>query len=64
MKQPCKRDCPRRVPGCGATCPDWQKYVKERNAKYDERRLNSEYNACKHEVMRRVVHRRFMKHCK
>ena len=38
MKQPCKRDCPDRRAGCGATCPEWEKYVKWRNAEYEKRR--------------------------
>ena len=33
-KQPCPRHCPRREPGCGVTCPDWQAYIKARNADY------------------------------
>lgn len=41
-KQPCHRDCPKRKPGCGATCPDWAAYIKERDEEY-QRRLD----ACK-----------------
>ena len=36
-QQPCKKDCPRRTAGCGATCKDWKEYVEERNAGYEER---------------------------
>lgn len=36
-QQPCAKDCPRRAPGCGATCKDWYDYVAERDAKYKER---------------------------
>ena len=38
MKQPCEKDCPDRKAGCGATCPKWEKYVKWRNAQYEERK--------------------------
>lgn len=31
---PCERDCPRRAPGCGVTCPDWAEYVRKRDAGY------------------------------
>lgn len=34
---PCGRDCPRRGPGCGATCEAWLAYEAERNAGYDKR---------------------------
>lgn len=34
-EQPCGRDCARRAAGCAVTCPDWPKYVKERDAYYD-----------------------------
>lgn len=34
---PCGRDCPRREPGCGATCEAWLAYEAERNAGYDKR---------------------------
>lgn len=30
-------DCPRRKPGCGATCPEWARYVEARDAEYDRR---------------------------
>ena len=36
-EHPCKKDCPDRTAGCGATCDEWQKYVKERNADYEQR---------------------------
>ena len=36
-KQPCPRDCPRREPGCGVTCPDWKEYVEARDAEYEVR---------------------------
>ena len=34
---PCGKDCPRRGPGCGATCEPWLAYEAERNAGYDKR---------------------------
>lgn len=34
---PCGKDCPRREPGCGATCEPWQAYEAERNAGYEKR---------------------------
>lgn len=43
-EQPCKKDCPRRSAGCGSTCEEWQKYVKKRNAEYEERREMWEKN--------------------
>ena len=36
-EHPCKKDCPDRTAGCGATCDEWQKYVKNRNAEYEQR---------------------------
>lgn len=42
--QPCAKDCPRRAAGCGSTCEEWQKYVKKRNAQYEERREMWEKN--------------------
>ena len=42
MKNPCwdentNTSCPDRYGGCHVTCPDWAKYVKERNHSYDVR---------------------------
>lgn len=37
MTQPCKRDCPRRCAGCGATCPDWAKWVAWKEQEYKAR---------------------------
>ena len=34
---PCTKDCPRRKPGCGAECPEWQEYLKRREKKYEAR---------------------------
>lgn len=34
---PCGKGCPRRGPGCGATCEAWLAYEVERNAGYDKR---------------------------
>ena len=34
---PCKKNCPRRAPGCGAICQDWQIYVNGRNEEYEDR---------------------------
>lgn len=42
MKNPCfnqdtKTDCPRRKEGCSVDCPEWAKYVAERDISYKER---------------------------
>lgn len=42
MKNPCfdentKTDCPRRGKGCSVGCPEWTKYVKERDISYQKR---------------------------
>lgn len=37
VKPPCKKDCPRRVVGCHAQCPDWDEYVKRRDKEYEKR---------------------------
>lgn len=37
MKQPCKRDCENRGPGCAASCPLWAEYVKARDQEYQSR---------------------------
>ena len=34
---PCGKDCPRRGPGCGATCEPWLAYEAKRNAGYNKR---------------------------
>lgn len=46
MDSPCydverKIDCPRRCAGCSVECPDWAKYVAERDADYDKRLAES-----------------------
>lgn len=33
-----RTDCPRRHEGCAVGCPDWEKYVVERDAEYKKRR--------------------------
>lgn len=35
-KPPCRKECPRRVPGCGTSCKEWLEYVEERNKAYEE----------------------------
>jgi hypothetical protein len=57
MKQPCPRDCPDRVAGCGATCPKWRKYVAWRNAEYERRKRQYEYEECKSFVIERAMRR-------
>lgn len=42
MKQPCQRDCPKRKPGCGATCPDWSKWVAWKEQEYKKRLMNAQ----------------------
>lgn len=61
MKQPCAQDCPDRSADCAATCEKWAAYVKERNAKYAERKMQSEFEECKHVVIERAKHKNFMK---
>lgn len=50
MKPPCfdektKTDCPRRKPGCGATCEKWQEYMVEREKVYEARKNLCEIGA-------------------
>lgn len=42
MKQPCQRDCSRRCPGCGATCPDWAKWEAWKEQEYKKRLMKAE----------------------
>lgn len=47
MKNPCfneetRTDCPRRCSGCAVSCPDWAAYVKERDAEYERRKIESD----------------------
>lgn len=47
MNSPCfdaksKTDCPRRCAGCAKDCQEWDEYVRQRNAMYDERLRYSE----------------------
>lgn len=42
MKQPCSRDCSRRKPGCGATCPDWAKWEAWKKQQYKKRLMTVE----------------------
>lgn len=47
MKNPCfneetRTDCPKRCAGCAVNCPDWAKYVEERNAEYARRQEQAE----------------------
>lgn len=60
-EQPCKRDCPRRTAGCGATCKEWKDYVAERNAEYEERHRNDDFVACKQVVLNRANHNLWLK---
>lgn len=44
MKSPCfnvqtKTDCPKRHVGCTKDCPEWAKYVEERNEEYRVRAI-------------------------
>ena len=61
-QQPCPKDCPDRAAGCGATCEEWQKYVKERNADYEQRKeyheLNEMFFDAKVKVIRKAFQRR------
>lgn len=43
MKRPCydpitHTDCPRRCGGCAVNCPEWAKYVSERDKEYKRRK--------------------------
>ena len=40
MKQPCEKDCPKRTAECKKTCPDWEKFEKE---KFENYKLRDEY---------------------
>ena len=55
MKNPCRRECQRRCPGCAATCPDWAKYVEARDAGYKDRLLKSEVTTALIDGKRRVT---------
>lgn len=60
-QQPCARDCPERKAGCGTTCERWQKYVKARNAEYEERKHKFDYEGCKQVVLDRANHNLWLK---
>ena len=60
-EQPCKRDCPRRSAGCGATCKEWHDYVTERDAEYEERKRKNDYDTCKQVVLGRAKHNQWLK---
>lgn len=50
LNSPCydpttKTDCPRRCAGCAETCPEWEKYVEERDALYEKFRSEREANS-------------------
>ena len=56
MKNPCfdqktKTDCPKRHPGCGATCSEWKEYEESKKAVYENRMIQSSMNG--YEVNRR-----------
>lgn len=57
MKQPCARDCPDRVAGCATTCEKWKAYVEERNAGYEERLRNNDFESAKRVVIDRAERR-------
>lgn len=47
MKNPCfneetRTDCPKRCAGCAVNCPEWAAYVKERDAEYERRKIESD----------------------
>ena len=58
-EHPCKKDCPDRAAGCGATCPDWQKYVKERDAEYEQRKKQHELNQMFFDAKIKVIRKSF-----
>ena len=60
-EQPCKRDCPERKAGCGTTCERWQAYVKKRNADYEKRRKQREFDEVCFEGKIKNLHRSFTK---
>ncbi len=52
IKNPCHK-CPRRVAGCAIGCPDWDKYVKERDENYKRRNRENASNDMAWESIRR-----------
>lgn len=47
MKNPCfneetRTDCPKRCAGCAVNCPEWAKYVEERNEEYRRRKIQTD----------------------
>lgn len=49
IESPCfdrktKTDCPRRCAGCSVDCPEWNKYLKERDELYKKRKIESAAN--------------------
>ena len=47
MRNPCYdpetgEDCPRRRPGCGSRCEEWEAYTRKRNKVYEARKEMSE----------------------
>lgn len=61
MKQPCPRDCPERSAGCGVHCEMWQAYVKARNAEYEERRKEREFDEISYENKCKNIHHSFLR---
>jgi hypothetical protein len=51
---PCERDCPRRAPGCGATCPEWAEYLKRREKDYANRLQIANVSAARSDGYRRM----------
>lgn len=56
MKNPCYNpvtgeDCPRRKPGCGAHCKEWNKYVAKRDGIYQARHHTVELNTYEIDVL-------------
>ena len=60
-EHPCKKDCPDRTPGCGATCEEWQKYVKERNAEYEQRAKQQELEEMFFDSKVKVIRKNFQR---
>lgn len=66
MENPCydkvnKVDCPRRHGGCAVDCPEWKKYIEERDKVYMIRKYECDANSMEYERYGRLNKLRFKK---
>lgn len=57
-ENPCGKDCARRKAGCAAGCPDWDRYILERNRYYVEmHKIKEDDNAVRDRAIQRKIRR-------